>query len=110
MQVSDSYMTFAQEAPEQYAEWKNMAVAMGAANPLDAKTQALAYLSVLATARLHSGIPFHVFQAKQSGASREEVIGSILLALPAAGMAVLQALPIALSAFDEEETAAEDSR
>ncbi|MGG6313786.1 carboxymuconolactone decarboxylase family protein [Paenibacillus macerans] len=102
MEVSNSYTAFAQEAPEQHNAWQDMVQTMGAASPLDPKTKALAYLSVLATARLHSGIPFHVLQAKQSGASKDEVIGSILLALPAAGMAVLQALPIALSAFGED--------
>ncbi|WP_459476520.1 carboxymuconolactone decarboxylase family protein [Clostridium saccharoperbutylacetonicum] len=58
-------------------------------------------MAVLASARLESGIPFHVKQAKHLGASREEIISSILVGLPAVGNVVIQALPIALSAFDE---------
>lgn len=67
---------------------------------LDKKTAALAYLSVLAVMRLESGIPFHVHAAKDAGATREEVISAVLLGLPAAGNAVIQSLPIAISAYD----------
>jgi alkylhydroperoxidase/carboxymuconolactone decarboxylase family protein YurZ len=61
----------------------------------------LAYLSVLAALRMESGVPFHVKTAKNSGASREEVISAILLGLPAAGHVVTQVLPAALAAYDE---------
>jgi alkylhydroperoxidase/carboxymuconolactone decarboxylase family protein YurZ len=67
---------------------------------LDKKTEELAYLAVLAALRLESGVPFHAQLAKQKGASREEVISAILVGLPAAGNAVVQVLPAALSAFD----------
>jgi alkylhydroperoxidase/carboxymuconolactone decarboxylase family protein YurZ len=48
-----------------------------------------------------SGIPFHVLGAKRAGASRQEVIGAILVGLPAAGHGVTQALPDALAVYDE---------
>ncbi|MFR4175669.1 MAG: carboxymuconolactone decarboxylase family protein [Lactococcus raffinolactis] len=51
--------------------------------------------------RLESGIPFHVKMAQANGATREEIISSLLIGLPAAGNGVLQALPIALEALDE---------
>jgi alkylhydroperoxidase/carboxymuconolactone decarboxylase family protein YurZ len=51
--------------------------------------------------RLESGIPFHVKMAKSYGASREEIISTILIGLPAAGNCVISALPIALDAYDE---------
>ena len=66
---------------------------------LDPKTQALAYLAVLAALRLESGVPFHVKTAKQLGASREEVISAVLAGLPAAGHVVTQVLPAALAAY-----------
>ncbi|MFC0904915.1 carboxymuconolactone decarboxylase family protein [Clostridium sp. MT-14] len=74
---------------------------LGTACKLDKKTEALAYLAVLASTGLESGIPFHVKHAKKLGATREEIISSILVGLPAVGNIVIQALPIALSAFDE---------
>jgi alkylhydroperoxidase/carboxymuconolactone decarboxylase family protein YurZ len=47
--------------------------------------------------------PIHVQSAKQAGASREEIIGAVLVGLPAAGQAVTQVLPVALQAYDSEE-------
>jgi alkylhydroperoxidase/carboxymuconolactone decarboxylase family protein YurZ len=60
----------------------------------------LAYLAVLAALRLESGIHFRVQIAKQSGASREEVISAILVGLPAAGHGLTQVLPVAIAAYD----------
>ena len=75
---------------------------LGAASALDEKTAGLAYLAVLAATRLTSGVPFHAAQAKKAGATRDEVIGAILIGLPAAGNAVTQSLPAALAAYDAE--------
>ncbi len=47
-----------------------------------------------------SGIPFHVQSAKQAGALREELIGAVLVGLPAAGQVVIQVLPVALAVYD----------
>ena len=58
-------------------------------------------MSNAAVMRLESGLPFHVKMAKSHGATREEIISSILVGLPAAGNVVISALPIALAAFDE---------
>ena len=48
------------------------------------------------------GLPFHVKMAKSLGATREEIISAVLVGLPATGNIVVQALPIALAAFDDE--------
>jgi alkylhydroperoxidase/carboxymuconolactone decarboxylase family protein YurZ len=101
MSISNSFMTFIKEAPEQQKAWGEFIGKLDQSCSLDKKTEALAYLAVLASARLESGIPFHVKQAKELGASREEIISSILVGLPAVGNTVIQALPIALAAFDE---------
>ena len=47
-----------------------------------------------------SEAPGHAQAAKQSGASREEVISAVLIGLPAAGLGVTQALPAAIAAYD----------
>lgn len=101
MNVSNSFLTFAKEAPEQQKAWVELVEKVDTACKLDKKTEALAYLAVLASARLEGGIPFHVKQAKDLGATREEIISSILVGLPAVGNVVIQALPIALAAFDD---------
>ena len=71
------------------------------ASALDSKTEELAYLAVMAAVRLESGIPFHTKMAKKKGSTRDEIISSILVGLPAVGNVVIQALPVALEAFDE---------
>lgn len=102
MSVSHAFLTFAKEAPAQQAVWMEAVKRLDATSALDKKTEELAYLAVMAAMRLDSGIPFHVKSAKTNGATREQIISAILVGLPAAGNIVVQALPIALAAFDEE--------
>lgn len=90
------------EAPRHAQAWSTLVQGLAKATALDEKTQALAYLAVLAALGRESGIPFHVEAAKNAGASREEVISAILVGLPAAGHGVTQTLPAAIAAFDAE--------
>lgn len=99
--VSNAFQVFAAEAAQHAQAWGAMVQGLAGASALDRKTSALSYLAVLAALRMESGIPFHVQAAKQAGASREEVISAILIGLPAAGHCVTQALPTAISAYDE---------
>lgn len=98
--VSNAFQTFMTEAHTHAQAWATLCRELEQANALDTKTGELAYLAVLAALRLKSGIPFHVELAKKAGASREEVISAILVGLPAAGHVVVQALPVALAAYD----------
>lgn len=100
--ISNAFQTFLSEAPEYAQAWSTLVQSLAGASALDEKTAALAYLAVLAALRLESGVPFHVQSARQAGASREEVISAILIALPAAGNGVTQVLPAAIAAYDTE--------
>jgi alkylhydroperoxidase/carboxymuconolactone decarboxylase family protein YurZ len=100
MSVSDAFRTFVSEAPEHAKAWLGAVGGLDHVSQLDPKTEKLAYLAVLAAMRLTSGIAFHVHEAKQAGASRPEVIGAVLVGLPAAGNGVIESLPVALEAFD----------
>ena len=101
--VSDAFRAFTQEAPDHAQAWGVMAGGLAAASALDENTAALAYLAVLAAQRLESGIPFHVQTAKRAGASRQEVVSSVLIGLPAAGLGVTQVLPAAIAAYEASE-------
>ncbi|ULO05514.1 carboxymuconolactone decarboxylase family protein [Paenibacillus sp. 19GGS1-52] len=101
-QVSNAFLTFMKEAPEQQQAWMETVQKLEAASKLDPKTEEIAYIAVLAAARLESGLPFHVKHAKSLGATREEIISAVLIGLPAVGNVVIQALPIALQAYDAE--------
>lgn len=98
--VSDAFRAFMTEASRHSEAWGKAVERLADASALDPKTAGLAYLSVLAALRLHSGLAFHVTVAKKAGASRDEVISALLLGLPAAGLGVTQALPEALAAYD----------
>ena len=100
MSVSTAFQTFLSEAPGHAQAWMGAVQGLDQASALDTKTEELAYLAVLSALRLTSGIPFHVESAKKHGATRAEILGAVLVGLPAAGMAVLQSLPVALDAFD----------
>lgn len=99
--VSNAFQTFFREAPEYAAAWMEAVKKIDSASKLDSKTEELAYIAVLASARMESGIPFHVKHAKELGATRDEIISSVLVGLPAVGNGVISSLPIALEAFDE---------
>ncbi|MCP4140923.1 MAG: carboxymuconolactone decarboxylase family protein [Chloroflexi bacterium] len=100
--VSNAFQTFMNEAPEHAQAWGGLVQGLSKASGLDKKTQALAYLAVLAALQRESGIPFHVKSAKEAGASREEVISALLVGLPAAGHVVTQVLPAAVAAYDSD--------
>lgn len=100
--VSPSFQSFLTEAPAHATAWMEAVHRLEEASALDEKTSALAYLAVLAALRLESGVPFHAAQAKRAGATREEVVGAVLLGLPAAGNQVIGVLPAALAAYDAD--------
>ncbi len=99
--VSSAFALFEKEAPAHRKAWLEAVQGLGAASRLDPKTEALAYLAVLAAARLDSGLPFHVKQAQHAGATREEIISAVLVGLPAVGNGVISALPAVIASLEE---------
>ncbi len=100
--TSDAFHVFMKESPKHAHAWMNAVQTLGTATALDQKTLSLAYLAVLAALRLVDGVPVHVAIAKEAGASREEIVRAILVGLPAAGNAVIHALPAATRAYDQK--------
>lgn len=99
--VSNAFQAFFDEAPGHARAWMGAVEGLGQASALDPKTRALAYLAVVAAARITSGVAFHVKHARALGASRAEVVSALLVGLPAVGHGVTAALPEALAAYDE---------
>ena len=98
--TSDAFRTFVREAPAHQEAWLDAVRKLGEASRLDPKTAALVYIGILAATRLESGLAFHVAEAKARGASRDEIASAVLAGLPAVGNVAIQALPVALAAFD----------
>lgn len=88
------------EAPGHAEAWLVAVRGLDAATALDEKTLHLATTAVLVAMRLAEELPLHVQLAREAGASRIEVASAVLLGLPAGGNAVLEALPVALEAYD----------
>ncbi|MHB8628534.1 MAG: carboxymuconolactone decarboxylase family protein [Aggregatilineales bacterium] len=102
--MSGAFQTFFQAAPSHAAAWMQAVRALDNASVLDKKTEELVHISLLAALRLESGLPFHVQLARQAGASRDEVISAILVGLPVVGQVVTQAIPIALAAYNADQS------
>ena len=100
--VSNAFQTFMKEAHGHQKAWMEVVQKLDVASALDSKTGEIAYIAVLAALRLEGGLDFHVKHARSLGATREEIISAVLVGLPATGNVVIQALPVALRAFDSE--------
>jgi alkylhydroperoxidase/carboxymuconolactone decarboxylase family protein YurZ len=101
--TDDVPQTFLVAGPEQtQAPVMPVHVHSGAA-ALDAKTAELAYLAVLAALRVEGGVRCHAEAARRAGASRDEVIGAVLLGLPAEGRRFNQVLAAASGAYDLDQ-------
>lgn len=98
--ISEAFQAFLAEAPQHSKAWMDAVDKLGKASALDPKTKALCYLAVLAAARLSSGVPFHAQLARSLGATRDEVMGAVLVGLPAVGNAVVDSLVPALKVFE----------
>jgi alkylhydroperoxidase/carboxymuconolactone decarboxylase family protein YurZ len=101
--IGSGFQIFMTETPEYSQPWMEMVYKLSISSGLDDKTKALAYLAVLAaTPHLAGGVAYHVKHAKELGATRQEVIGAILVGLPAVGHGVTNALGPALEIYDQE--------
>lgn len=68
---------------------------------LDGKTKQLVYIAAAASAGHVRGVPQHAARARALGATRDEVLETLLMTLPAAGLGPLsQCLPAAMAVFD----------
>jgi alkylhydroperoxidase/carboxymuconolactone decarboxylase family protein YurZ len=100
--VSDGFMMFMREGGAVSSAFMEMVTKASEASALDRKAGELAYIAVLAAVRMTGGLAFHVKSAKKLGATRDEVKSAILVGLPAVGLAVIEALSVALQSYDEE--------
>ena len=99
--ISTAFKSFLNDAPNHAKCWKDLVEGLSEASALDPKTHNLAFISVLAALRMKNGIPFHVKLAKESGATRDEIISAILVGLPPAGHVVTEVLPEGIKAYDD---------
>ncbi len=74
------------EAPAVAQSFFDLAKSVKQYSPLDEKTNELILIGIFATHRALRGLATHVERAMEEGATKEEMIAAILLALPIIGI------------------------
>lgn len=91
--VTDGFKMFMQETEGIGEAFMGAIFKMSEKCALDKKTHELAYISVLVSTKMYGGLPFHINQAKELGATVDEIRSAILVPLPIMGIQVADALP-----------------
>lgn len=91
--VTDGFKMFMKETDGIGEAFMGAIFKLSENSALDKKMHELAYISVLVSTKMYDGLPFHMKQAKEYGASMEEIKSAILVPLPIMGIQVADALP-----------------
>lgn len=95
------YELFQKECPEVAARFNDLIEAQKALKGLDAKSKQLINIAIQTANRNSRGVQIHAMMAKNEGATREEIIGAVVLNLHHSGLAaVLECLPTAINGFE----------
>ena len=101
MQETNPMEVFLKEAPEVAQAYNGLIQSLIQTKGLDPKTKQLIYIAMKAVLDDPLAVKYHVPMAKKLGASREEVLDTLLLTLTVAGLKpVVSVLPAALEAYD----------
>ncbi len=96
-----SFEHFAKDFPELASTYLELVEAQRSLNGLDAKTRQLINIGIQTANRNLRGVKYHAFMAKKAGATREEVMGAVVLNLHLRGVGVvLDTLPVAIAGFE----------
>lgn len=90
--VTNGFQRFMKETNGVGEAFLNAVMLEAKVSALDAKTQELAYISVLVALKMYQGLPFHIQHAKECGATKEEVKSAMLVPMPMLGLQVAEAL------------------
>lgn len=77
---------FQKDFPEVSKAYELLGNAVHKAGPLNDKTRALIKLAISTGARLEGAVHSHTRKALEAGCSKEEIIQTVLLALPTIGL------------------------
>jgi alkylhydroperoxidase/carboxymuconolactone decarboxylase family protein YurZ len=91
--VTNGIEKFMNETDGVGAAFMSAIMKMSEVSALEKKVHELAYISVLVTARMYGGLPYHIEHAKMYGATTDEIKSAILLPMPIVGLQVADALP-----------------
>ena len=99
--TQNPYEIFIEECPEVAARFDDLINAQKALKGLDAKTKQLINIAIQTANRNVRGVQMHAMMARDEGATREEIVGAVVLNLHHSGFAsVLECLPAAIDGFE----------
>jgi AhpD family alkylhydroperoxidase len=93
---------FQWECPELAARFNDMVEVQKSLNGLDPKTKQLINIAIQTATRNPRGVRMHAIMAHSIGATRDEIIGAVVMNLHLTGLVtVLECLPAALEGLEE---------
>ena len=99
------YDLFMRECPSVFQRLNDLVDAQRALPGLDQKTKQLINIAIQTSTRNPRGVFFHAGMAKSGGATRDEVIGAVVMNLHLSGLAaILDSLPAAVKGYEAETT------
>lgn len=98
---SDPLNVFNKEAPEVAQAFNQLVGSLQGTTGLDAKTKQLVYIGMKAALGDSQAVDYHTAAAKELGATRAEIVDTILITLTVCGLnGVATCLPSALTVYD----------
>jgi AhpD family alkylhydroperoxidase len=95
------YEIFQSECPKLAAKFNELVQVQSSIEGLDQKTKQLINIAIQTSNKNPTGVKLHAMMAKKIGASREEVIGAVVMNLHLSGLpTVLECLPSAIDGYD----------
>ena len=102
MLEKNPFDVFRRECPELAEQFNNLVEVQRTSKALDPKTKQLINIAIQAATRNVRGVQMHAMMACKAGATREEIVGAVVMTLHLTGLVtVLEALPAALAGIEE---------
>ncbi|MDD1693883.1 MAG: carboxymuconolactone decarboxylase family protein [Methanoregula sp.] len=106
MMQKNPFDVFQGECPELAERFNNLVEVQKSLNGLDPKTKQLINIAIQTATRNPEGVRMHARMANRTGATKEEIVGSVVMNLHLTGLVtVLECLPAALAGLDEAKPA-----
>ncbi|MFA4878380.1 MAG: carboxymuconolactone decarboxylase family protein [Methanoregula sp.] len=101
MDKKSPFEVFQKECPELAERFNNLVEVQRTLNGLDSKTKQLINIAIQTSIRNPEGVRVHAMMAYGAGATRDEIVGAVMMNLHLTGLVtVLDCLPAALDGLD----------
>jgi AhpD family alkylhydroperoxidase len=105
MPEQNPYEIFQKECPELAERFNNLVEVQRTLKGLDPKTKQLINIAIQTSTKNSRGVKFHAILAHRAGATRDEIIGAVVMNLHLTGLVtVLECLPAALEGIEEAQS------